>query len=65
MPFIDRLQADTAVLTAQVNTLITAANVCVADTAAGATQPHVDALAAAVLAIGFTRARMVRLNDQP
>jgi hypothetical protein len=65
MPGIDRLQADTAVLTAQINTLIAAAAVVVADTAAGATQPHVDALATAYAAIAATRARMIRLSDQP
>jgi hypothetical protein len=65
MPFTDRLQADTAVLTAQINTLIAAAVVVVADTAAAASQPHIDALATAYGAIAATRARMIRLTDQP
>jgi hypothetical protein len=65
MPFIDKFAADNAVLTAQINTLIAACVVVVADTAAGATQPHVDALATAYGAIAATRARVIRQNDAP
>jgi hypothetical protein len=65
MPETDRLQADTDVLTAQVNALIAAAAVVVADTAAGASQPHIDTLAATLTALSATRARMTRLSDQP
>jgi hypothetical protein len=65
MPLSDRLAADTAVLTANINAMITAANVVVADTAAGASQPHIDTLAATVLAIAATRSRIVRMTDAP
>jgi MinD superfamily P-loop ATPase len=65
MALADRLAADTAVLTANLNTLIAAASVVVVDTAAGATQPHVDALATAMATIAATRARIVRITDQP
>lgn len=63
MPGIDRLAADTANLTTQINALITAAAVVVADGAAGTSQPHLDTLSAAMLAIGVTRARMIRLSE--
>lgn len=57
--------ADTALLTTQVNALITAAAVVVADGTAGTSQPHLDTLSAAMIAIGVTRARMIRLSEQP
>ena len=63
MPFIDKLQADTAVLTANVNAAIVAAAVVVADGVGAPSQPHLDTLAAAIAAIGATRARMIRLSE--
>jgi len=61
----DRVSADTALLTTQVNAVITAAAVVVADGVAGVSQPHLDTLSAAIIAIGATRARIIRLNDTP
>jgi len=65
MPFVDKLAADTAVLTTQVTALVAAAQVVVTDGTGGVSQPHLDTLSAALLAIGVTRARMTRLSDAP
>jgi len=64
MPLTDRLAADTAVLTTQIDAMIAAAAVVVADGTAGTSQPHLDTLAATMAAIGVTRARMIRLTAE-
>lgn len=61
---VDRYAADTAVLTANVNALLVAAAVVVADGTAGTSQPHLDTLAATLTALGATRARMVRMSNE-
>lgn len=63
MPTIDKLAADNAVLILNVNALLTAAQVVVTDGTAGTSQPHLDTLAATILTVAATRARMTRLGD--
>jgi hypothetical protein len=65
MPFIDKLAADTPVLLANVNALLAAAAVVVADGTGGVSQPHLDTLNATIAAVFVTRARMSRVSDQP
>lgn len=65
MALSDKLAADTTVLTANVNAMIAAAVVVVADGVAGVSQPHLDTLSATIAPIAATRARMTRLSEAP
>lgn len=58
-------QADLDLLDAQLTTLVAAALVVVAATAASVTQGQVDSLNTAMLAIGATRARIIRARNTP
>jgi len=59
------LSADLNLLDSQLNTLLAQVAVVVAATAASTTQPMVDNLNTTALAIGATRARMIRARQQP